>query len=342
MQDLYIWQVDLSFNAKVVDLIDMYTSLLWVNRYYTAGEFELMLPVNKKYLNYVDGWHLISVGNNFKDSMFIEKIDVIDDSDQGRNMLIKGRSLLAILDRRVIHGKTIFASMSPEGILHSLIYKHVGEGAGSIRGFPGFITGPVVQTSDAITAEFNGVSVLTATSDICQQYGIGHKITANQNGTLSYSILHSTDKGVIFSEPFDNLISSNYSKDISTYCNIAYVQNPNGYYNEIFKKQKKGFERFEKIASIDISPDNFETLSDFYAALAREGYKSIKNSIINYFECEISPTTTFEYKKDFDVGDFATAITNYAEEKVRIVEIAESWNENGYTVVSTLEYAEVS
>lgn len=343
MQDLYVWQTDSTLHASAVDLIDVYTSLLWVNRFYTAGEFELVLPVNKKYVKYADGNYLLSIGKDFSNAMFIEKLQVTEDSENGANMILSGRDFLSLLDRRVISGKATFVNTSPEAIMRQLIQQNIGENAGEYRGLPNFTTTALTQTHEDITTEFSGVSILAATSDLCNQYGIGQKIKATPEGALTYYILHSADKGVVFAKNLDNLISSNYSKDRSAFCNVAYVDNQSGYFNQISPTpEPQGYQRYEKIINVDISKDNFDTPGDFYAALYREGHKTLKNSIIDYFECEILSTMTYEYKKHYDVGDIIAIDTDFTKAKARIVEVAESWNENGYNAVPTLENVEVS
>ena len=59
------------------------------------------------------------------------------------------------------------------------------------------------------------------------------------------------------------------------------------------------------------------------------------------FEGEIEPSTTFEYKKDYFLGDIVTVRNEYGiEKKVRITEIIEVEDENGYSVQPKFEYME--
>ena len=65
-------------------------------------------------------------------------------------------------------------------------------------------------------------------------------------------------------------------------------------------------------------------------------------SITKVFEAEIEPRTTFKYKDDYDLGDIVEVTTEYGvTAHPRIVEIIESWNETGYSVIPTLEELEV-
>lgn len=59
------------------------------------------------------------------------------------------------------------------------------------------------------------------------------------------------------------------------------------------------------------------------------------------FEGEIEPLATFQYKKDYFLGDIVTARNEYGiEKKVRITEVVEVKDENGYSVEPKFEYME--
>lgn len=97
--------LDESFERIAV--IDDYESAIWADRFNTPGDFELYLTIGDKipsniklgrYLYFEDSEH----------TMVIESIKIEADIEDGNKMIVTGRSLESILDRRIIWNKTVF------------------------------------------------------------------------------------------------------------------------------------------------------------------------------------------------------------------------------------------
>lgn len=117
---MVITALDTSFNAVAV--IEAYKSFIWTERYDDIGDFELYVPASAPYLDKLHNDFYISCsespllewdeedeqhpGQMFhvkeKKLMIIEKIDYKTDIENGNTVLITGRSLESILQRRVI------------------------------------------------------------------------------------------------------------------------------------------------------------------------------------------------------------------------------------------------
>lgn len=76
--------------------------------------------------------------------------------------------------------------------------------------------------------------------------------------------------------------------------------------------------------------------------LLTRGYEKLAEyGEIKTFEGKIEPLTTFKYKEDYFLGDIVTVRNEYGiEEKVRITEIIEVKDNNGYSVEPKFEYME--
>ena len=74
--------------------------------------------------------------------------------------------------------------------------------------------------------------------------------------------------------------------------------------------------------------------------LLERGYERIAEfGFVTSFEGTIEPNTTFVYKKDYNLGDIVTVENEYGiSAPVRISEIVEVWDDNGYTVEPKFEY----
>jgi hypothetical protein len=121
--EIYIYDKD--FNS--IGVLDQYQSFIWTDRYSEPGDFEL-------YINHFKGWDDILIPGNYvkildsKDEyMIIEDVKTEWDYTGQRTVLITGRSLDSILDRRIILSPIYFNIVQSDDITPSLWY-NVDEG----------------------------------------------------------------------------------------------------------------------------------------------------------------------------------------------------------------------
>lgn len=78
--------------------------------------------------------------------------------------------------------------------------------------------------------------------------------------------------------------------------------------------------------------------------LLNRGYEKLAEyGTVVSFEGIVEPNTTFEYKKDYMLGDEVTVVNEYEiSTKARIVEVVEIYDTNGYSIEPKFEYLEVS
>lgn len=96
--------MDTDFN--IVGVLDYYESFIWTDRFRTPGDFEIYTPVDSKFLNLClqDRYLLVDFSLH---NMIIEEIDIETSAETGQNMIIRGRSLESILDRRIVWNQTV-------------------------------------------------------------------------------------------------------------------------------------------------------------------------------------------------------------------------------------------
>ena len=71
--------------------------------------------------------------------------------------------------------------------------------------------------------------------------------------------------------------------------------------------------------------------------------KLAQHDIAESFEAEVEPLTTFQYKRDYNLGDIVSVTNEYGvTAKPRIVEIIESWDDTGYTMIPTFDSLEIA
>lgn len=230
-------------NYDGIAMIDTFTSAIWTVRYDEAGDFEIYTPVRLDYLQ------AMQIGNYLwnRDSdrlMIIETVEIETDAEQGPQLIVTGRSLESILDRRVITNSATLTGSIPVVIEEILSNEIIRSG---VRQIPGFI---YTRTKDpritSLNVEFTarGENVYDTICSLCQTYKLGFKVTPHGKGGFNFELYMGADRSynqnenpyVVFSPSFENLLNSNYIKSFKSYKNAIYAVGT--YQKEVIIKNK--------------------------------------------------------------------------------------------------------
>lgn len=343
--DLYI----LDSNLTPVAIIDSYKSLIWTTRYYTCGDFELYIPADNDLLEYIKQDYLI-IREDDDTVMIIEKIDITTDVEDGDFFIITGNSLESILSRRIIWSQTNISTSNPVVGINQLITQNAINPSNSAREISNLSVSSPISISGTLNAQFTGDNLMDAITAICTEFGIGFRMIL-ENGEFIFSCYQGQTVDVIFSPEFDNLINSDYVYDLTKYRNVGLVA---GEGEGTARKtvavwstsaEPTGIERREVyIDARDMSTNDGEiSESEYTAKLSQRGNEKLHEfDVGKSFESEIEPTMTYQYKVDYNLGDIVTLTNEYGvTANPRIIEIIESWNDEGYKVIPTFEELEV-
>ena len=210
-------------NFEMIGALDDYKTLIWTTRYWSCGDFEITMPPKRKdliaYGNYVYREDDPRVG-------MIEYIELNVTEDGEEVMLVKGRFLESILARRIVPQITNLTG-TPGKIITDVVNQNLTvAGSGSVyRGIPNFQVSPVTTggTSVEVQAEM-GVNLLEFVSAQAEQYELGFKVELQDVGGqmfFVFSVFKGVDRSynqsantyVIYSEEYDNLLTSTYIED---------------------------------------------------------------------------------------------------------------------------------
>lgn len=344
--DLYI--LDSSLNEIAV--IDSFSSLIWTKRYYSPGDFELYIPADRRVLEY------LQIGNIIKredddSAMIIKKIQIKTDVENGNFFTITGRSLESIVGQRIFILQTqlngTIAEVVYKAIYQNLIVSDIP--STSNRTILNFMIGEMCETSETITQQVSYENVDDWLQTLCQAYGYGWRIIINANNKMEFQLYKGIETDVIFSDEFDNLLTTEYVISKENYKTYASVlgegEGINRRRSDVDLTSAAGIERSELyVDARDISSNDGTILLNEYSQLLRErGYEKLKeHSVTQAFSGEIDPAGVYKYKDDYNLGDIVTVQTSYGiTSHPRIVEIIENWDETGYKVVPTFEELEV-
>lgn len=96
----------LDSNLSTVGILNNYNSFIWTERYAEAGDFQLDLPASHDNVQLLQQDRFLKIPDS-NETMVIENIS-IKTENKAQYMTVTGRSLISILDRRVVLGTRYF------------------------------------------------------------------------------------------------------------------------------------------------------------------------------------------------------------------------------------------
>ena len=98
----------LNTTFESIAVVDTYESLIWTDRYNAYGDFEIFFAMDTGLLEYLKEDNYLWLKES-EHCMIIEEIKIDSDTEDGNHLIVTGRSLESILERRIIWGQRIFS-----------------------------------------------------------------------------------------------------------------------------------------------------------------------------------------------------------------------------------------
>lgn len=361
-------------NYDAYDAIDKFKSLLWAVRFTKVGEFELYVPADLDALNRFHEGDYAWIEDSDR-LMIIEDINLQTDAEDGDYLVISGRSLESILERRIIWGMTVLTGNFQNGI-KTLLNRNVISPAIESRKIPNFT---FKESSDpritelTVEAQYFGENLYEEIEKLCEEKKVGFRVLPKDSGGFEFSLYVGEDRSynqiknpwVVFSPNYENLQSSNYLYSKKNLKNATLVGGQGENWNrdtvEVTSDTSSGLDRREMFTDAsgvtnDTSGiENDETLTEeekreaitalteaYNDQLKQKGQEELaKTSITETFDGEIDATVQYVYRKDFDLGDIVQIVNAYGmEASTRVSEIVISHDTTGKTIVPTFTVKE--
>lgn len=359
-------------NREIMGIVDTAKSIIWHRLYYGVGDFEIYAPCTPENIaclvkgNYVTRYDARNIG-------IIERANVTYNPQDGRMIVAAGRFGKSVLDRRIIYKRSGY-SVSPtilRGSVETAARSLVSENAVDCpfdggRNIPELAFGPHANTAPMIVDETGAAAqkqvthdnLLTYTDSLLKEYGLGAYCGLNDLLQLAYTVFAGVDRSVdntagnepvIFSQDFDNLLSSEYAYDETALKNTALIGGEGegtARFHSILKSASvTGLDRREVFVDASSHSKKYTDDSDTEQTLTDTEYdgqlKSLgrqevaKHSIVETFNGNIDVTEgSFKYGVDFDLGDIVTVqdVELGLYINPRILEVTEVQDDNGYRV----------
>ena len=327
-------------------LVDDYSSFIWSTRYYESGDFQLIVDASDKYMNlFQKGYYVVR--DDDENVGIVEDIVIERYEDGHQRMIITGGFLDTIIGRRIIAVQTSLSGKI-SACIEQLLMDNIIDPEDADRKIDGFVINSYT-ISTTMQAQYTGKNLLEVISGICETYGIGFKVTFNSNHEFVFTLYKGVDrtydqtdnKWVIFSDKFNNLLSSEYRENYSSIVNAVLVAGEGEGLDRTtawVTDGSTGINRYEYYKDQrNVRSDNGEISEDEYLDMLVE---TGKESLTTYTTA-FTGTVYFDsvkYKEDIGIGDLC--VIQNSEWGIyinsRLVEVIESVDETGdYSIIPT-------
>lgn len=351
----------LDTNLSKIDILDVFDSLIWTDRYFRNGDFEIYTPITLSVIGSLKEDYYLSI-NGSEHLMIIESLNLKTDFDEGNKLITRGRSLESILDRRIIWAQTVLAG-SLQNEIKRLLMENAIDPDDPDRKISRLVFEESLDpriTALSVDAQFTGDSLYTAIQQLCEINEIGFKITKSSTGEFVFKLYMGEDRSydqivnpfVSFSPELDNLSNTNYYHSKSPYKTVTLVAGegegsdrlttmvmvPSGAGTDLDRREKFTDARdISKLVNGVTIPDE-----EYYSQLYSRGSFSLIESLpISSFDGKVDATIQYVYGIDFFIGDIVQISNEYGlRGKSRVTELIFSEDLSGENIYPTFETIE--
>lgn len=360
-------------NLEIAGIVDVFKSLIWHVEYYGAGDFEIYAPVSPVNLALLIEDNFVTRPND-ENVGVIETVEYTFSATDGRMIVASGRFAKSILDRRLTVSVITVGDIpipyemtgNVELAVRNLIWYNIMGctwdttrnvsilDLGTRKMFPQEI---VDENGNSTSIQTFLDNLLTWTDEFLKKYGLAANVTINSEQMLEYNVYQGKNRAVdntdgntpvIFSQDYENLISSSFKSDKKIYKNFAVIGGETSgspRYYATTQTAESGLNRREifidgsntsrTLSGSTITPQEYVKQ---LCAIAVQKLAGLAN--YQSFDGEINLNSlTFVYKTNYDIGDIVTIQDSDTKvfSNVRILEITEVQDDNGYTLTGKYE-----
>lgn len=319
----------------MVSVVENFSSFVWTDRYYSAGDFELYVPPTIRVLTqYIPDYYVVRPDSEHV--MIIDSV-LLEEDDDGYSYKISGESLESILKRRILWTDTTLSGNFQDAI-KTLLDGSIISPSIADRKIDNFVF--VKSEDEAITsltieeAEYSkDETIYDIIEKNCQEFEIGFKVTLTSDNKFAFTLYKGVDRSydqtavpyVIFSPAFDNLTSSSFLKSYTDYKNVALVTGTStdgeGESTDLSTVvgEASGLDRRET----HIDAGDVQGNTSVLTKKGNEELAALKKT--EAFEGEANVFNMFVYGKDFFIGD--------------MVQLEDAFGNTGKSIVSEMVFS---
>lgn len=331
-------------------VIDKITSLIWTRRYWSCGEFKLLVPFTERHAALLQKRRIIMKrGGN--EAAQIRYVNIKKNTEGVEEIEVQGRMLAWWLEKRIVRTQ-IITTDTTQNIIYRAVRENVTAPTDTKRKIPNLsiATAPDLGSGRIEYASEPFISALLACESAAKAAKLGFMVTTDVRARLhSFAVYKGRDLTAdqtdnppcIFSQEFDNILEQEYTNSVENLKSVAYVGG----------EDKEGTARkvVEVGGAVGLDRDEVFVNATDITQTYREGDKDITMTDAQYIEMlsqrgaselmqyaetlnfasKVNTHTNLRYEEDFNLGDRVTCVNKRWGIKinVRITEIAETYQE---------------
>lgn len=349
--ELYVYSSEMELQG----IVEKIASLIWTRRYWSCGEFKLLVPFTEEHSRMLVKNNIIMKRGD-DEAAQIRYVSITKNSQGLEEIEVQGKFLIAWIGKRIIK-KQIITNDTTQNILYRIVRENVTNPADTARKIPdvSIATDDEDTESGAIdytSEQYTNAQLAAETAAKAAKLGIRMRTDA-RTGTHVFSVYEGRDLTAgntagnapcIFSQEFDNIVEQEYTNSVENLKTTAFVggEEKEGVARKVAEVggSAAGLAREEVFINATDIVQEYEdddgeqvTLTDteYLALLSARGAEELEQYAETLsFGSKINTFANLIYRTDYDLGDRVTCVNKRwgIRIDVRITEIAETYQNN--------------
>ncbi len=349
--ELYVYSSEMELQG----IVEKIASLIWTRRYWSCGEFKLLVPFTEEHSRMLVKNNIIMKRGD-DEAAQIRYVHITKNSQGLEEIEVQGKFLIAWIGKRIIK-KQIITNDTTQNILYRIVRENVTNPADTARKIPDVSIATDDEDTesgviDYTSEQYTNAQLAAETAAKAAKLGIRMRTDA-RTGAHVFSVYEGRDLTAgntagnapcIFSQEFDNIVEQEYTNSVENLKTTAFVggEEKEGVARKVAEVggSATGLAREEVFINATDIVQEYEdddgeqvTLTDaeYLALLSARGAEELEQYAETLsFGSKINTFANLIYRTDYDLGDRVTCVNKRwgIRIDVRITEIAETYQNN--------------
>ena len=349
--ELYVYSSEMELEG----IVEKIASLIWTRRYWSCGEFKLLVPFTEEHSRMLVKNNIIMKRGD-DEAAQIRYVHITKNSQGLEEIEVQGKFLIAWIGKRIIK-KQIITNDTTQNILYRIVRENVTNPADTARKIPDVSIATDDEDTesgviDYTSEQYTNAQLAAETAAKAAKLGIRMRTDA-RTGAHVFSVYEGRDLTAgntagnapcIFSQEFDNIVEQEYTNSVENLKTTAFVggEEKEGVARKVAEVggSAAGLAREEVFINATDIVQEYEdddgtqvslTDTEYLALLSARGAEELEQYAETLsFGSKINTFANLIYRTDYDLGDRVTCVNKRwgIRIDVRITEIAETYQNN--------------
>lgn len=349
--ELYVYSSEMELQG----IVEKIASLIWTRRYWSCGEFKLLVPFTEEHSRMLVKNNIIMKRGD-DEAAQIRYVSITKNSQGLEEIEVQGKFLITWIGKRIIK-KQIITNDTTQNILYRIVRENVTNPADTARKIPDVSIATDDEDTesgmiDYTSEQYTNAQLAAETAAKAAKLGIRMRTDA-RTGAHVFSVYEGRDLTAgntagnapcIFSQEFDNIVEQEYTNSVENLKTTAFVggEEKEGVARKVAEVggSAAGLAREEVFINATDIVQEYEdddgtqvslTDAEYLALLSARGAEELEQYAETLsFGSKINTFANLIYRTDYDLGDRVTCVNKRwgIRIDVRITEIAETYQNN--------------